>query len=67
MPYFGTLGLGATPASLGRLWRMVAHHHGQYLNASECGRSLGETPRLCMLLPGPEAHLTTASEDDRRA
>ena len=21
----------------------------------------------CMLLPGPEAHLTTASEDDRRA
>ena len=40
---FGTLGLGATPASLGRLWRMVAHHHGQYLNASEFGRSLGET------------------------
>lgn len=40
---FGTLGLGSTPASLGRLWRMVAHHHGQYLNASEFGRSLGET------------------------
>jgi hypothetical protein len=40
---FGTLGLGATPASLGRLWRMAAHHHGQYLNASEFGRSLGET------------------------
>ena len=40
---FGTLGLGGTPASLGRLWQMVAHHHGQYLNASELGRSLGET------------------------
>ena len=40
---FGTLGLGATPASLGRLWRMAAHHHGQFLNASELGRSLGET------------------------
>ncbi len=23
---FGTLGLGATPAPLGRLWRMAAHH-----------------------------------------
>ena len=22
---------------------MAAHHHGQYLNASELGRSLGET------------------------
>jgi predicted AAA+ superfamily ATPase len=40
---FGTLGLGATPLSLGRLWRMAAHYHGQYLNASEFGRSLGET------------------------
>ena len=40
---FGTLGLGATPSSLGRLWRMAAHYHGQYLNASEFGRSLGET------------------------
>ena len=45
---FGTLGLGATPASLGRLWRMVAHHHGQYLNASEFGRSLGETHKTVL-------------------
>lgn len=45
---FGTLGLGATPASLGRLWRMVAHHHGQYLNASELGRSLGETHKTVL-------------------
>jgi len=40
---FSTLGLGATPASLGRLWSMAAHYHGQILNASELGRSLGET------------------------
>ena len=40
---FATLGLGATPASLGRLWSMAAHYHGQILNASELGRSLGET------------------------
>ena len=40
---FSTLGLGATPASLGRLWSMSAHYHGQILNASELGRSLGET------------------------
>jgi predicted AAA+ superfamily ATPase len=45
---FGTLGLGATPASLGRLWRMVAHHHGQYPNASEFGRSLGETHKTVL-------------------
>ena len=45
---FGTLGLGATPASLGRLWRMAAHHHGQYLNASEFGRSLGETHKTVL-------------------
>jgi predicted AAA+ superfamily ATPase len=45
---FGTLGLGATPATLGRLWRMVAHHHGQYLNASELGRSLGETHKTVL-------------------
>jgi uncharacterized protein len=40
---FATLGLGATPRSLGRLWTMAAHYHGQILNASELGRSLGET------------------------
>jgi predicted AAA+ superfamily ATPase len=45
---FGTLGLGATPTSLGRLWRMAAHHHGQYLNASEFGRSLGETHKTVL-------------------
>ena len=40
---FVTLGLGATPSSLGRLWQMVAHYHGQELNASEIGRALGES------------------------
>ena len=40
---FALLGLGATPKSLGRLWSMAAHYHGQILNASELGRSLGET------------------------
>lgn len=40
---FASLGLGATPSSLGRLWRMTAHYHGQTLNASEIGRSLGES------------------------
>lgn len=38
-----TLGMGGTPASLGRLWHMAAHYHGQSLNASELGRSLGES------------------------
>lgn len=40
---FPLLGLGTTPSSLGRLWQMVAHYHGQSLNASEMGRSLGES------------------------
>jgi len=40
---FATLGLGATPAGLGRLWQMTAHYHGQVLNSSEIGRSLGES------------------------
>lgn len=40
---FATLGLGSTPSSLGRLWQMAAHYHGQALNASEIGRSLGES------------------------
>ena len=40
---FAALGLGVTPSSLGRLWQMAAHYHGQSLNASEIGRSLGES------------------------
>jgi predicted AAA+ superfamily ATPase len=40
---FSTLGLGATPSSLGRLWQMAAHYHGQTLNASEIGRALGDS------------------------
>jgi predicted AAA+ superfamily ATPase len=40
---FSTLGLGATPSGLGRLWQMAAHYHGQTLNASEIGRALGES------------------------
>ena len=40
---FGTLGMGASPASLGRLWQMAAHYHGQTLNSSEIGRALGES------------------------
>jgi len=40
---FGSLGRGATPSSLGRLWQMTAHYHGQSLNASVIGRSLDES------------------------
>jgi predicted AAA+ superfamily ATPase len=40
---FSTLGLGAAPSGLGRLWQMAAHYHGQTLNASEIGRALGES------------------------
>jgi predicted AAA+ superfamily ATPase len=40
---FPSLGLGSTPAGFGRLWQMAAHYHGQSLNASEMGRSLGES------------------------
>lgn len=36
------LGVNVSPQSLRRLWLMAAHHHGQILNASELGRSLGE-------------------------
>jgi hypothetical protein len=35
-------GVEVPPAALRRLWLMVAHVHGQILNASELGRSLGE-------------------------
>jgi predicted AAA+ superfamily ATPase len=35
-------GVNVPPVMLGRLWQMLAHHHGQVWNASEIGRSLGE-------------------------
>jgi hypothetical protein len=34
-------GIGVPPEAMGRLWRMLAHHHGQTLNASRLGGSLG--------------------------
>lgn len=35
------LGIGVSPPSMGRFWRMLAHLHGQLLNASALSRSLG--------------------------
>ncbi len=35
------LGISIPAASIERLWRMVAHHHGQLLNLSQLGASLG--------------------------
>ena len=35
------LGIGVDPASMGRFWRMLAHLHGQLLNASALSQSLG--------------------------
>lgn len=35
------LGFQAPAAALRRFWTMLAHYHGQVLNASELGRSLG--------------------------
>ena len=35
-------GVAVAPQALRRLWLMAAHHHGQILNSSELGRSLGE-------------------------
>ena len=35
------LGIGVDPPSMGRFWRMLAHLHGQLLNASGLSRSLG--------------------------
>ena len=35
------LGIAVDPPSMGRLWRMLAHLHGQLLNASALSRSLG--------------------------
>ncbi|MEZ4226588.1 MAG: ATP-binding protein [Polyangiaceae bacterium] len=33
------LGIGVAPRTLERFWAMLAHYHGQILNASELGRS----------------------------
>ena len=35
------LGFNIPPRNLHRFWMMLAHYHGQLLNASELGRSLG--------------------------
>jgi predicted AAA+ superfamily ATPase len=35
------IGIGVSPPSMGRFWRMLAHLHGQLLNASALSRSLG--------------------------
>jgi hypothetical protein len=37
----GQLGFQIPPQAMGRFWKMVAHYHGQNLNASELARSLG--------------------------
>lgn len=37
------LGFNIPPIQMRRLWMMVAHYHGQILNASEIGRSLSLT------------------------
>jgi hypothetical protein len=37
------IGMRIPPVALRRLWMMVAHYHGQILNTSEIGRSLGES------------------------
>lgn len=36
-------GIGTAPEALRRLWQMIAHYHGGVWNASEFGRSLGES------------------------
>lgn len=36
----GQLGFQIPPEAMGRLWKMVAHYHGQNINASELSRSL---------------------------
>jgi len=35
------LDTGASPELMGRLWRMLAHHHGQMLNTARLGQALG--------------------------
>jgi len=37
----GLLGFQIPPQAMGRFWKMVAHYHGQNLNAAELARSLG--------------------------
>lgn len=37
----GMLGIEIAPVAIGRLWKMLAHYHGQNLNNAELGRSLG--------------------------
>ena len=34
------MGFDVAPALIGRLWKMLAHYHGQNLNSAELGRSL---------------------------
>src|SRR5262245_10786365 len=41
------LGITVSARSLRRLWVMLAHYHGQVWNASEIGRSLGESHTTC--------------------
>lgn len=36
-------GVGIPAQTLRRLWMMIAHYHGQVFNASEVGRSLGDS------------------------
>jgi uncharacterized protein len=40
-----TLGITVPPVAMRRFWTMLAHCHGQRLNASEVGRSLGITDK----------------------
>ncbi len=35
------LGMASSPELMGRLWRMLAHHHGQLLNSARLGQALG--------------------------
>ena len=50
------LGVGTAPATLRRFWTMLAHYHGQILNAAELSRALGvgetTTRRYLDLLEG---------------
>lgn len=39
----GLLGFAIVPVAVGRLWKMLAHYHGQTLNQAELARSLGVT------------------------
>ena len=39
----GLLGFDIAPVAIGRLWKMLAHYHGQTLNQAELARSLGVT------------------------